>query len=871
MIAKWNRPALLAVLGLILAAWPIAAAQDSPATAPTRPATLAAAPDSVSYGGVLDIAVAGDFGKAYAAFQRLPSAGPDRQAALALLGRQAERTAASAREREGELNDAIARVKQAMLAQDYQGQLKKSGLFDRLRAAVGKLVTAYGDVGTGDDLATDGADAATQRRTKALEALDKLSPLLDGVQALVAADKAPYAATLREMVTRSKARLQDMRQAWQGADLKTPSARVDASGLLWEKQTDMALSITDIQGMVVLKPWQSALTQARLAQELAGQDHSYAQQEWYKNLIDATLARGDAAIKDARWFEALAAYTMLEELAKNLDPAQEQFFADKAKLARQHVRVLRLYGDSNDLTAEEDSVLNPGATTRPATTKADDAQISWRDMTAGIDANMVKRAIERLNDSYVTAVDYRKVIRGSLQAVKVLAITPQATKSFPSLADKALRDKFVEAVDAQLKITQTRDNLDQLDLTLALDSVLRASESSVRIPTSVLSLEFADGLLDELDRFSSMIWPYDVADFIKQTMGEFYGVGVQITKEPGQPLEVVTPLPDSPGFRAGIKVGDKILKVDGRATEDLGVDKLVRMITGKKGSTVVLTITRAGLVKPIDIPIVRDEIHIRTVKGWRMANDGNWDFWLDAQNKIGYIRVTQFTDTTPGDVTAALKDLRAGGLKSLILDLRFDPGGLLNSATRIVDEFVSEGRIVSTRGRQVRQSAIDARRNGQFLTGDLVVLVNEQSASASEIVSGALKDHHRAIIVGHRSYGKGSVQNIIPLEDKKAFLKVTTAYYYLPSGRLLHRKNGSTDWGVDPDVVVDVTPRQMKRWQDIRRKTDLLMDVDAAALTDALKKQYEADIQLNSAVALLRLKALRDALPPPQKAVAEVK
>ncbi|MCE5277084.1 MAG: S41 family peptidase [Planctomycetaceae bacterium] len=871
MTAKLHRLTVLAALALILALWPIAAAQNAPAPAATQPAaTAAAAAPNVSYGGLLDIAVAGDFGKAYAAFQRLPSAGPDRQAALALLGRQVERSTANAREREGELDDAVARVKQAMLAQEHQEPLKKSGLFDRLRDAVGKLVLAYGEVGNGDDLPLINAEAAALRRTKTLESLDKLPPLIESVKGLVAAQNDPYAASVREMIARTVARLQDVRQAWQGADLKTPSARVDASGVLWEKQTDLALSITDIQGMVVLKPWHMALAQARLAQELAGQDHSYSEQDWYKTLIAATLARADKAAADARWFEALTAYSALEELAKDLDAQREQFYADKAKLARQHVRVLRLYGDAGELTAEEDAVLNPGATTRPASAKAEDSQTSWRDMTSGIDANMVKRAIERLNDSYVTTVDYRKVIQGSLQAVRVLATTPQAQKSFPLLSEAAQRDKFVSAIDAQLKIAQTRDNLDQLDLTLAMDSVLRASETSVRIPTSVLAMEFADGLLDELDRFSSMIWPYDVSDFLKQTMGEFFGVGVQITKEPGEPLEVVTPLPDSPGFRAGLKVGDKILKVDGRATEDLSVDKLVRMITGKKGSTVVLTITRAGMVKPIDVPIVRDEIHIRTVKGWRMANDGKWDFWLDEPNKIGYIRLTQFTDTSHSDMLEAIKELRAGGLKSLILDLRFDPGGLLNEATKIVDEFVSSGRIVSTRGRQVPESPRNAHRSGQFLSGDLVVLINEQSASASEIVSGALKDLRRATIVGRRSYGKGSVQNIIPLEDKKAFLKLTTAYYYLPSGRLLHRKNGSTEWGVDPDVVVGVTPRQMKRWQDIRRKTDLLMDIDPAALTDALKKQYEADIQLNSAVTLLRLKALRDALPG-NKAIADVK
>jgi len=476
-------------------------------------------------------------------------------------------------------------------------------------------------------------------------------------------------------------------------------------------------------------------------------------------------------------------------------------------------------------------------------------------MVAHVDADMVEKVIGQLDLNYVSSIDYRKVTKGGLTSIKVLAETPQASNSFPGLSDDVKRKAFLAAIDRQIRDVEMRDRVSHLDLILALNSVLHSSEQTVDIPTEVLAVEFTEGFLGELDKFSSMIWPSDVASFEKQTMGRFYGIGVQISKEPGEPLRVVTPLAGTPAFNAGIQAGDLITKVDGKPTEKMSIDKLIKLIMGDKGTTVDLTIRRGGVEKVYKI--VRDEIRIRTVKGWRSLPKGEWDFLVDETDKIAYIRVTQFTRDTAGRIEETLANLQKQGVTSVIMDLRFNPGGLLRSARDVSNEFLRSGRIVSTRGRHTRPTDLNASLGGEYIDGDLIVLVNQYSASAAEIVSGALQDWKRARILGQRSYGKGSVQNVISLRSHNALLKLTTAYYYLPKGRLLHRKPGAKDWGVDPDVEVFLSPREARRWLEIRRKTDILQDADQGQQAEYLARQYEADTQLSTAVLILKLSKLR--------------
>ncbi len=849
-------------IGLLIAVTCLAAApaKDATVAAPqtvavkvvtpvTQPATQAKqpSPDEALAEAIRNARI-GRFLQATKALRVTAKAAPDDAkvaAALKLLEGHLDRNDFWQAQQRSEYAAAVQRVRQAMLASEYLPKLAKTKVDQKLRKKISAIVSASGGAGSGEGLLDVDTKAANKLRADAIGAFKKTEVALKGTLDILKGDTSEYAKVLAALVATLKKRLNASRQAWRDAKIDTERRRTEAADKLRIPQEDLALAVADLQSMTSKKPWHLALLHARLAKELAAKDEKYNEQDWYKSLLTDVEARASKSLADAVWTDALVAYSGLQEIVTGVDGKKEQLYKDKVKAARRHVRMLRLYG----------RVAPPRPDGNP-TTAPFDAEPSWQDMTAGIDAKMVKKAIEKVTDFYVKPVDHRKITRGALLSIYVLAQTPQAAKSFPLLGDKDRQQKFAKAIKRQLEAIESKDSVDQIDLTLSLDSVLTASEGTVKIPTRVLAMEFADGLLDEMDRFSSMIWPDDVAEFRKHTMGQFFGVGIQITKKPGEHLKVVTPLVGTPAFLAGIKAGDTILAVDGRATQHISVDRLVRMITGKRDTKVILTISRPGLIKPIDKAIIRKEIHIRTVRGWRRIRNGKWDYWIDPRAKLGYIRITQFTDTTATDLANVLKGLGEAGMKSLVLDLRFNPGGLLKSATQVADQFLPQGRIVSTRGRRVRRSMVNALPSGKFLKGNLAVLVNQYSASAAEIVAGALKDWQRGVIVGQRTFGKGSVQNVIPIREQRAYLKLTTAYYYLPSGRLIHKQNGSTKWGVMPDVQLTITPRQMKHWLEIRRKTDLLREVDDRLLKQALGKQLDADMQLNTAVLLLKLKAL---------------
>ena len=297
------------------------------------------------------------------------------------------------------------------------------------------------------------------------------------------------------------------------------------------------------------------------------------------------------------------------------------------------------------------------------------------------------------------------------------------------------------------------------------------------------------GAVGTLDAHSSFMTPDDFRELQIETKGKFSGIGIEITLK-NQVLTVVSPIEGTPAYRAGIQAGDQILKINGAGTKKMGLAEAVKLIRGVKGSKVTLTINRQGFPQPKDFVIVREIIPIRSVKA-RLLPGG-----------IGYIRVANFQDQTDSDLRSYLKKMhqKLVPFKGLILDLRNDPGGLLEQAVQVSDEFLSAGLIVYTEGRSPRQNmrfyAHPGNQPGEKTTFPLIVLINEGSASASEIVAGALKDQKRALIVGTKSFGKGSVQTIIPLEDGSA-LRLTTALYYTPSGVTINEK------GIIPDVVVD--------------------------------------------------------------------
>ena len=301
------------------------------------------------------------------------------------------------------------------------------------------------------------------------------------------------------------------------------------------------------------------------------------------------------------------------------------------------------------------------------------------------------------------------------------------------------------------------------------------------------------GMLAGLDPHSSYLDENDYKELQTSTNGEFGGLGIEVTLDEGV-IKVISPIVDSPAFKAGIKPGDYIIKIDKQYVQGIELKDAVKMMRGKPGTPIKLTIIRKGMTKPLMISVLREIIEIKSVKQ-RLLN-----------NQFGYIRLTQFQSTTDKDMQAAIDDLKlkAGGqLKGLILDLRNNPGGLLDSAIQISGAFLNKIKngkkemIVYTQGR-LPGSKFTAMANAKDILNDapMVVLINNGSASASEIVAGALKDNKRAIILGTRSFGKGSVQTVLPLDEKRG-IKLTTALYYTPSGVSIQAK------GITPDIVVE--------------------------------------------------------------------
>lgn len=371
------------------------------------------------------------------------------------------------------------------------------------------------------------------------------------------------------------------------------------------------------------------------------------------------------------------------------------------------------------------------------------------------------------------------------------------------------------------------------------------------------------GMLDSLnDPYTEFIPAKDVREFDKQTRGQFVGIGAEVRMQENG-LLIVSPIEDSPAFKGGVMAGDVVTAVDGKPTKGLRVDECIDMLAGEPNTPVTVTIDREG--QTLDITLTRARIITPTIKGVHREGE-KWDFWVDPAQKVAYIRLTQFTQASVTDLKAALEALVKDGLPrgGLVLDLRFNPGGLLQAAVEISDLFLRSGTIVSTRGRSHPEQSFSAREAGTLPDFPVVVLVNRQSASASEIVAGALSDNGRAIVVGERSFGKGSVQNVIPLPSGAGTLKITEQLYYLPSGRSLHRKDDSAVWGVDPTpgFYVPMTDPEYRTMIEVRRQQEILRKRENTPATGepsnwadpAWVLEHLKDKQLAAGVEALRLR-----------------
>ena len=341
---------------------------------------------------------------------------------------------------------------------------------------------------------------------------------------------------------------------------------------------------------------------------------------------------------------------------------------------------------------------------------------------------------------------------------------------------------------------------------LFVDAVEKVEINYVRPVSRRELLESAlEGMLQNLDPHSSFINTSEWKQFRRQIEGKFGGIGIQVEvdADTGR-LRVIAPMVGTPAYEAGILAGDQITEIDGKSAEGMSSDKAVEVLTGRPGTDVKLTVLHENAEDPETVTITRAIINIPSVIGDRRKPDDQWDLLIDKDKKIGYVRVTGFNEHTADELTKILEQLKEDGGKALILDLRDDPGGLLSSAVEVSDMFLEKGEIVSTKGRNTQPRHYEAQKNNPFEDAEIpmVVMVNQNSASASEIVAAALQDHKRAVVVGQRSYGKGSVQNLIDLDGGNSILKLTVASYYRPSGENIHRfKNAKTTdkWGVSPD------------------------------------------------------------------------
>jgi carboxyl-terminal processing protease len=369
--------------------------------------------------------------------------------------------------------------------------------------------------------------------------------------------------------------------------------------------------------------------------------------------------------------------------------------------------------------------------------------------------------------------------------------------------------------------------------------------------------DMINGGLERLDPHSSYITPHEYKQFEKQSEGKFGGVGIQVgydRQNRGQ-LTVISPMPGTPAYDAGVLAGDMILKIDGKSTENLRMNEAVDLIQGDPGQKVTLTVLHEGTREPVDLTITRAIIEVPSVLGDQRKGDNlrAWDFMLDKQNKIGYVRLTSFSKTASKELRDAIEELERDSMRGLIIDLRNNPGGLLKEAREVSDLFLTEGRIVSTRGRNHKEEVYDARPEGTLLLPadkyPLVILVNKYSASASEIVAAALQDHQRAVIIGERTYGKGSVQNIIEMHEgsDKSALKLTTASYWRPSGKNIHRfpdSKDTDDWGVRPnDSGYKLTPEALTALKNAGVPESVLAKLkDFPTTRFAFDKEYLAEL-----------------------------
>jgi carboxyl-terminal processing protease len=505
----------------------------------------------------------------------------------------------------------------------------------------------------------------------------------------------------------------------------------------------------------------------------------------------------------------------------------------------------------------------------------------WKQRVEDINVRLVRRAMETAATEHIEDAGWRPLLHGALDNLRLLGTTPQLVESFPSLADEQKVKAWLDFVDeSEKKLAETADgDLNNWYCARLLDRIGEVSDQTIALPKPVLFREFGDGAMHDLDEFSEIIWPDKLRRFRQSTQGSFVGVGIVIRHDEKRDIMVVSPVEGTPAYFAGIKPADRIVEVDGIATAGWSLNDAVDRITGQKGTEVALGIRREGVEGTMDFTIVRDVIKIRSVWGWwKKGLDANgepiWDWLIDPDTRVAYIKLTGFNEDTYEDLKRAWTEIKLqhGRPNGLILDMRYNPGGLLTAAVDVSNLFVHDGMIVSVETKEGME--VMPERKAEPHKAEIgnegvptVVLINEGSASAAEIVAGCLKAHGSAIVVGKRSFGKGSVQTVHTIPRSNALLKLTTQYYRLPpdaedravgrKGRLVHKRPGAVDWGVDPDIEVQTTPQEIQAAYDLRQAADIIDPGEGVERPDINGLINDGvDPQLETALLILQARAL---------------
>jgi carboxyl-terminal processing protease len=635
-----------------------------------------------------------------------------------------------------------------------------------------------------------------------------------------------------------------------------------------ERRKQYEEAVADVNKLIDAGQQTFAIDAAGRAYLLADDKQAFHDQQWVKDLLAKSVTQASEYEALGNWIGASRVYQYLNVI----EPANPQW-KDKLKLVSRRIRLSGIYApDAFKATAElevekrraADQVLKPTTqpTTKPTEETNDSFKIVWRDTVKGIQMEMLRDALRDSRRHYWRSVTYKDLLTGGLEGLRALATTPGLDVAFPKLADEGKREQFVAAINQLVTaVNASQSPTDDALMTRTIAQLYQVNRESIELPEEVFTAEFADGAFSKLDDFTNMIWPYDVEEFNKSTQGEFQGIGIQIDIDENGGLKVVSPIEDTPAYRIGIKAGDVITHINGKNAKGITINQAVKNITGPEGTSVKLTVKSGEDGTSKEYEIKREKIMVASIKGWFRKPGGGWDYLIDKDNAIGYARMTNFTKSTSKELDAAMKEMKAAGAQAVILDLRYNPGGLLNAATEVSDRFLSGGRIVSTKSdrRPEDEQVTHAHADGDDVKLPMVVLVNQYSASASEIVSGALRDQNRALVVGERTFGKGSVQMLFQVDGRMAFLKLTTSHYYLPNGECIHREENSDKWGVEPDVTVTMTSKQMSDAIEARQKQDILRDAapaiaDNPVVADAVKKSaLDVDPQLSAAVLLLKL------------------